>query len=140
MAGILNKIHSTPPDKSTSYATRTIAFIVDLAMLVPVIVDAVRPILHSCQQNTAALASLIPANQFWRWKDNWANPLRNAIFSAALLEFLTSGHLVTLAHVGEILGSKLSSAHPRCSDVYPAQSTMNGTIDLRSPPKTICMG
>jgi len=103
MAGILNKIHSTPSDESRPEVNTLHSC---LTLTVPEIVKTTRPILQSCQDNTTALASLIPANQFWRWKDNWSVSLRNAIFSAAMVEYLSSGNLVTLAHVSEVLGSK----------------------------------
>jgi hypothetical protein len=105
MAGFLNKIHSTPSEKSTVLLIK--GCVQKLTLLaVPAIVESVGPILHSCQENTTALASLIPENQFWRWKENWSVTLRNAIFSAVLVEYLTSRHLATLPHVAEILGSK----------------------------------
>jgi hypothetical protein len=68
--------------------------------------DSVRPTLDSCQEATAGLAALVPPSQFWRWKDQWANALRTAIFAASLVEYLTSGKLISLAHVGDLLGSK----------------------------------
>jgi hypothetical protein len=75
---------------------------------VPALLDSVRPVLHGCREATASLAALVPANQFWRWKDQWANSLRTAIFAASLVEYLTSGKLISLSHVGDILGSKHS--------------------------------
>jgi hypothetical protein len=78
--------------------------------VVPCLLDSVRPVLASCQETTSALASIIPPNQFWRWKDSWSNSLRTAVFSAALVEYLTSGTLITLTKVNETLGSE-SFAH-----------------------------
>ncbi|KAF9783492.1 translin [Thelephora terrestris] len=86
MAGILNKLHSTPPDK------------------VAPLLDSVRPIIQSCQKNSSALAEIIPPNQFWRWKDMWSFSLRNAIFSAALVEYMTSRTLISLEQVSATLG------------------------------------
>lgn len=74
--------------------------------IVPALLDSVRPILDTCREATAGLAALVPANQFWRWKDQWANALRTAIFAASLVEYLTSGKLISLAHVSDILGSE----------------------------------
>jgi len=52
------------------------------------------------------MAALIPPNQFWRWKDMWSNSLRTAIYSSALVEFLTTGKLISLPQVSQILGSE----------------------------------
>ncbi|KIM65921.1 hypothetical protein SCLCIDRAFT_112103 [Scleroderma citrinum Foug A] len=88
MVGILNKIHSTPSES------------------IPPLLDAVRPILNSCDETTAALAAIVPPNQFWRWKDMWSNSLRTAVYSAALVEFLTTGSLISLAQTSQTLGIK----------------------------------
>ncbi|KAG2057722.1 Translin [Suillus hirtellus] len=88
MVGVLNKIHSTPPES------------------IPGLLDSVRPMLHSCQTTSAAMAALIPPSQFWRWKEMWTNSLRTAIFSAALVEFLATGKLISLPEVCQILGIK----------------------------------
>jgi hypothetical protein len=111
MVGLLNKIHSTPSSSSQSQNTPgsfsavpdTISFGV-----VPALLDSVRPVLLSCQEANAGLVVLIPPNQFWRWKDQWANSLRTAIFSASLIEYLTTGKLISLSHASEILGSEHS--------------------------------
>ncbi|KAF8133671.1 Translin, partial [Boletus edulis] len=79
MVGILIKIHSTPTDT------------------LPPLLDSVRPILRSCHDTSAALASLVPPNQFWRWKEMWSN---------SLLEYLSSGSLITLSQASEVLGIK----------------------------------
>jgi len=88
MVGLLNKIHSTPSSS------------------IPALLDSVRPVLLSCQEANAGLVVLIPPNQFWRWKDQWANSLRTAIFSASLIEYLATGKLISLSHASEILGIK----------------------------------
>ncbi|KAH7909029.1 Translin [Hygrophoropsis aurantiaca] len=88
MTGILNRVHSTP-EKS-----------------IPALLEVVRPVLHSCQETNAALASLVPPNQFWRFKDMWSNSLRTAVYSAAFVEYLTSGKLISLRDVAENLGIK----------------------------------
>ncbi|KAJ3552674.1 hypothetical protein NM688_g4028 [Phlebia brevispora] len=85
---MLNRIHSTPPDK------------------VPTLLDAISPTLQSCGETCAAIAALIPANQFWKWKDMWTFSLRNAVFTAAMVEFLRSGSLLTIAQVSQVLGIK----------------------------------
>ncbi|GBE84924.1 Translin-1 [Sparassis crispa] len=89
LCGMLNKIHATPSDQ------------------MPVLLDSVRPVLESCRETTAALADLVPPNQFWRWKDMWSISLRNAVFGATLVEFLRSGSLLTLPRVSDVLGIKV---------------------------------
>jgi len=44
-------------------------------------------------------------------KDQWANALRTAIFAASLVEYLTTGKLISLSDVGDILGSEPTSSH-----------------------------
>ena len=104
MAGILNKLHSTPPDQSTS----VLPFITPASepRIVAPLLDSVRPIIQSCQKNSSALAGIIPPNQFWRWKDMWSISLRNAIYSAALVEYMTTRSLISLEQVSAALGSE----------------------------------
>ncbi|KAK7690075.1 hypothetical protein QCA50_006721 [Cerrena zonata] len=109
MAGLLNKIHSTPTAQ------------------LPPLLDSVQPILASCTDITAVIAQLVPANQFWRWKDMWCNSLRSAVFSATLIEYLRSGTLLTLPQVGGILG-----IHPEWADRFTlaAEDYLHGLISL----------
>ncbi|KZT12025.1 Translin [Laetiporus sulphureus 93-53] len=86
LSGMLNKIHSTPTDQ------------------LPGLLESVQPTLDSCRETTAALAALIPPDQFWRWKDMWSTSLRNAVFAAALIDFLRTGKLLTLPQASEVLG------------------------------------
>ncbi|KAI5986160.1 Translin [Pisolithus albus] len=88
MAGILDKIHSTP-SKSINP-----------------LLDAVRPILHSCHETCAALAAIVPPNQFWRWKDMWSHSIRTVVYAAALSEYLANGSLISLEQTSETLGIK----------------------------------
>ncbi|KZT73807.1 Translin [Daedalea quercina L-15889] len=88
LTGLLNRIHSTPSSQ------------------VPELIATVTPVLESCKESTAALAALTPPNQFWRWKDMWSVSLRNAVFAAALVEFLRSGGLLSLPRAAETLGIK----------------------------------
>ncbi|KAI0917047.1 hypothetical protein AcW1_007658 [Taiwanofungus camphoratus] len=83
---MLNKIHSTPTDQ------------------IAALIESVQPTLSSCRETTAALAELTPPNQFWRWKDMWSTSLRKAVFSAALIEYLRSGVLLSLSQASEMLG------------------------------------
>ncbi|KAI0732016.1 Translin [Fomitopsis betulina] len=88
LIGLLNKIHSTPPNQA------------------PQLIATVTPVLDSCKDTTAALADLIPPNQFWRWKDMWSVSLRNAVFAAVLVEYLRSGGLLSLPRAADALGIK----------------------------------
>ncbi|CAA7261402.1 unnamed protein product [Cyclocybe aegerita] len=88
MVGLLNKIHSTPPDA------------------LPALLESVRPTLLSCRDVTGALSTIIPPNQFWRWKDMWSNSMRTAVFAAALIEYLSNRALLSLSQAAELLGIK----------------------------------
>ncbi|KAI0345810.1 Translin [Trametopsis cervina] len=109
MTGLLNKIHST----STAQ--------------LPALLDSVQPVLSSCSEVMAALAQLIPANQFWRWKDAWCNSLRNAVFAATLVEFLRSGNLMALQDVSDLLGMQ-SEWSDRV--LLTAEDYLHGVISL----------
>ncbi|KAI0947428.1 hypothetical protein AcV7_009861 [Taiwanofungus camphoratus] len=74
-------------------------------VIVAALIESVQPTLSSCRETTAALAELTPPNQFWRWKDMWSTSLRKAVFSAALIEYLRSGVLLSLSQASEMLGS-----------------------------------
>jgi hypothetical protein len=54
---------------------------------------------------TRALATVIPENQFWRWKDMWTNSLRNAVFTAIMVEYLSTRRLLSLADAASSIGS-----------------------------------
>ncbi|KAJ4491375.1 translin [Lentinula edodes] len=86
LVGILSKIHSTRSESISS------------------LIQTARPVLYSCSETIAELASLIPPNQFWRWKDMWCNSLRTAVFAAALSEYLTNGTLISLESTSNTLG------------------------------------
>jgi len=104
MAGILNKLHSTPPDQSGSFLALGVP--ASESRIVAPLLDNVRPIIRSCEKISSALANIIPPNQFWRWKDMWSNSLRNAIYSAALVEYMTTRNLISLEQVSAALGSE----------------------------------
>lgn len=83
-----------------------------------------RPILRSCCDTNAAIALIVPPSQLWRWKEMWSNSLRTAVYSAALVEYLGSGSLITLSQASEVLGSKLFAAKPlqsRNTHVFPVK-------------------
>ncbi|TBU62333.1 Translin [Dichomitus squalens] len=88
LVGILNRIHSTRSEKMST------------------LLDQARPVLDSCRETTAALADIVPPDQFWKWKDMWSLSLRSAVFSATLMEYLNSGTLLSLPAVAETLGFK----------------------------------
>ena len=106
MAGILNKLHSTPPDQSTPFLASGASK--SEPRTVGPLLDSVRPIVESCQKNSSALAKIIPPNQFWKWRDMWSISLRNAIYSAALVEYMTTRTLISLEQVSATLGSESS--------------------------------
>ncbi|KAF9013412.1 Translin [Cyathus striatus] len=109
MIGLLNKVHSTPSDQ------------------IPILLDSVKLILLSCKHITTALAFIIPENQFWRWKDMWSNSLRTAVFSAALVQYLTDGTLIPLPRVAELLGVK---DEWKGRMALPAEDYLHGIITL----------
>ena len=104
MAGMLNKLHSTPPDQSTSSPASGAPG--SEHWTVEPLLASVRPIIQSCQKNSSALAEIIPPNQFWKWKDMWSVSLRNAIYSAALVEYMTTRSLISMEQVSAALGSE----------------------------------
>ena len=67
--------------------------------------DAVSSGLLSCRETCAALANLVPPDQFWKWKDMWSISLRNAVFAATMVGFLQTGKLLTIAEVASVLDS-----------------------------------
>jgi hypothetical protein len=75
-------------------------------VLVPPLLGEVRPIMTAIHGTNASIAELIPPKEFWRWKDLWISPLRNAAFSAVLMEFLTNASLLSLTDTSHVLGSK----------------------------------
>ncbi|KAI0770326.1 Translin [Fomes fomentarius] len=109
LSGILNKIHSTRSNQ------------------LPALLDCARPVLESCRETTLALAKIIPDNQFWRWKEMWQFSLRNAVFSATLVEYLHSGGLLSLPAVAETLGIQ-----PEWQGrfVLPVEDYLHGVISL----------
>ncbi|KAI1789599.1 Translin [Ganoderma leucocontextum] len=109
LSGILNRVHSTRSEQ------------------MPTLLNQARPVLQSCRESTAALADIIPPNQFWKWKDMWHMSLRNAVFSATLVEYLQSGALLSLPAVAETLGIK-----PEWQDriVLSVEDYLHGVITL----------
>lgn len=109
MVGLLNKIHSTRSSE------------------LPALLDLVKPVLLSCQDTTASMATLIPPNQFWRWKHMWTNSIQTAVFVAALVEYLTSHTLITLPQTAELLGIK-EERKDRLA--LPVEDYLHGLITL----------
>ncbi|KIY69127.1 translin [Cylindrobasidium torrendii FP15055 ss-10] len=88
MLGHLNKVHSIPSSE------------------VPNLLASVRPVLESTHSIHQTVSQLVPAHQFWRWKDMWTNGLRSFVFVAAFVQFLTDGTLLSLADTTAQLGIK----------------------------------
>ena len=78
---------------------------------VPALVESVRVVLLSCQSTMEGLATLIPENQYWRWKDMWTNSMRSAVYSAVFCDFLINGTLLSLEATCEQLGSTVLLSH-----------------------------
>ncbi|KAJ8518459.1 hypothetical protein ONZ45_g4444 [Pleurotus djamor] len=109
IAGLLNKIHSTPSSE------------------IPALLESVSPVLQSCQETTAAFAALVPPDQFWRWKDMWTHSLRTAVFSTTLVQYLSDGTLMSLPSVAASLGIKEEWAG---RFILPAEDYLHGLISL----------
>jgi len=73
---------------------------------VPPLLEAVEPVLQSCNEIISRLAFIVPENQFWRWKDMWTNSLRTAIFTVVMIGYLTQRDLISLQGVSDIFGCK----------------------------------
>ncbi|KAJ7069798.1 Translin [Mycena amicta] len=86
IVGILGKIHSTPSNSMGP------------------LLSSVEPVLLSCQETLSAIATVVPHDQFWRWKEMWSNDIRSLVFAAALIEYLKNGGLLSLAQASETLG------------------------------------
>ncbi|KAF8318961.1 Translin [Clavulina sp. PMI_390] len=86
IVGHLNTLHSTPPSQISD------------------LVSSAKPLLLSCREHTAQISECVPPHQFWRWKETWTRTLQTAVFAAALIEFLDSGRLISMATVNELLG------------------------------------
>lgn len=90
---------------------------VNIIRPVPPLLDTVSDGLLSCRETCAALANLVPPDQFWKWKDMWSISLRNAVFMATMVGYLRTGKLLTLAEVASILDSMADPSihHSTCS-------------------------
>ena len=91
IVGLLNRIHSTPTEK------------------LPELLDDVRPILTSCKTPIAGITSLVPPNEFWKWKGSWSSSLQTIIFGAAATKYLTDGSLISLEEICTLLETKEES-------------------------------
>ena len=110
MLGSLNKIHSTPPDQGIAQFGENVVIVTsNLSPVQSLILESVTQALHGCQDTSAAIAALIPPNQFWKWKDMWSISLRNAVYATTMVGYLKNGKLLTLVEVSETLGSM---SHP----------------------------
>jgi len=96
--------------------------------------------LVSCQVTNKELVALIPENQFWRWKDMWSISLRTAIYSAALIEYLSNGTLITLSQVAETLGSEHLGMDAAICDLTPRTVKEEWKDRLAIPPEDYLHG
>ena len=129
MVGVLNRIHFTPSDAGEQLDNQPQCLTLShgFNLSVPALLESVQPTLYSCREVTAGLASIVPANQFWRWKDMWSNSLRTAVFAAVLVEYLSSRDLASLPKVSEQLGSRSFSGF--VSVVGPEPGTSEGGME-----------
>ncbi|KAG8739355.1 hypothetical protein FRC10_005745 [Ceratobasidium sp. 414] len=95
--GIMNGIHSTREIKP--------------------LIEESSAVIASCHEELAKIASLVPANQFWRWKDMWTRSLTSILFVAALNEYLTTERLLTL---------------PECEQLLQVQPEWKGKLQIAS--------
>ncbi|KZV98837.1 Translin [Exidia glandulosa HHB12029] len=86
MSGTLNRIHSTPRSE------------------IPALLATVEPGFTQCRESNATIAALIPPNAYWRWKDIWARHLQTAVYVASLIEYLSTGQLLSLDEASTRLG------------------------------------
>jgi len=99
----------------------------DAVITVPALLASVQPVLLSCQDVSTALATLIPENQLWRWKEMWSNSFRTAVFAASLIEYLSNRSLISLPRVAEILGIK---EEWKDRIALPVEDYLHGLISL----------
>jgi hypothetical protein len=100
-----------------------------MPLVVPALLEAVRPVFHSCHTTAATLAETIPRDEVWKWRELWTVPLRAAVFSVVLAYFLTDGTLASLSTVAEQLGS--TSAFSSTLTLYAlhtSQRRMEGQV------------
>lgn len=86
--GALSKIHGTPSGS------------------IPALVDGAKPMLKDCSESIENLANVIPAYEYWRYYSHWSNTLKSAVFAAVLIEYLSSGKLLSQTGAAETLGFK----------------------------------
>jgi hypothetical protein len=92
-------------------------------LVVPALLEAVRPVFHSCHTITATLAETIPRDEVWKWRELWIVPLRAAVFSVVLAYFLTDGTLASLSTVAEQLGSTSAFSSTPTGTLYTLHSS-----------------
>ncbi|CAE6466924.1 unnamed protein product [Rhizoctonia solani] len=84
-------------------------------------------VVNSCREELAKIASAVPPNQFWRWKDMWTRSLQNIIFVAVLNEYLVTERLLTLPECEQLLGV---NAEWRGRFQIPSEDYLHGIIAL----------
>ncbi|EPQ28935.1 uncharacterized protein PFL1_03735 [Pseudozyma flocculosa PF-1] len=91
LSSVLNRVHSTPGDQ------------------VPQLVESTQPYFEQCRKAIASIIELVPANQYYRWCDEWTFHLKNTTFAACLAYFLGTGYLLSKEEACSILG--IEQAH-----------------------------
>ncbi|EJD50703.1 Translin [Auricularia subglabra TFB-10046 SS5] len=86
MSGTLNRIHSTPKPE------------------LPALLATIEPGFEQCRESNTKIAALVPDHQYWRWKDQWSRHQQTAVFVVSLIEYLSSGQLVSLQDAATRLG------------------------------------
>ncbi|KAJ1303176.1 hypothetical protein OPQ81_011375 [Rhizoctonia solani] len=105
--GIMNRIHST--------------------LEVQPLIESSSSLVKSCHEEFTKIASVVPQNQFWRWKDMWTRSLQSIIFVAALAEYLSTERLLTLPECEQLLGV---SSEWRGRFQIPSEDYLHGIISL----------
>ena len=102
-----------------------------MPLVVLALLEALRPVFHSCHTIAATLAETIPRDEVWKWRELWIVPLRAAVFSVVLAHFLTDGTLASLSTIAEQLGS--TSAFSSTLTLYTSLSSqrrMEGQVSI----------
>ncbi|TKY86758.1 hypothetical protein EX895_004398 [Sporisorium graminicola] len=86
LSSLLNGVHSTQGSEFSRIVDRTL------------------PLWSQVRAKVGELADLIPDDGFYRWCDEFSQPLKNLVSSIALIVLLTTGGLVTKAQASDVLG------------------------------------
>lgn len=86
LSSLLNSVHSNKGSEFAKIAERSL------------------PLWSQVRAKVAELAELIPEDGFYRWCDEFSQPLRNLTSSIALIVLLNTGGLVTKHQASQVLG------------------------------------